>query len=127
MLTNGSTFIGNFLNGLPHGLGYLVFKNGSEFYGQFQRGKFHGFGMFRYKSGDKIEGYFDQGTPPRSGKQYFHYAENRLVKNKLQASFNLVKQKWRILSCLRDSLLWQECSDPAIQEQCTKGSFKTGN
>lgn len=76
---NGSSYVGEFLSGKPHGKGILYFSNGNkyighwassyregegrfvyaeghEYRGQFLRDAFHGYGVMTYANGDRYEG-----------------------------------------------------------------------
>lgn len=59
---NGSKYVGNFKNGLPHGShGTYYFPNGDEYSGDFEGGLFSGLGAYRYKGGGVYSGGWKAG------------------------------------------------------------------
>ena len=47
---------GNVENGVPNGLGYLIYPNGSRYLGSWKKGKMNGQGSFTYPNGEKYVG-----------------------------------------------------------------------
>ena len=47
---------GNVENGVPNGLGYLIYPNGSRYLGSWKKGKMSGQGSFTYPNGEKYVG-----------------------------------------------------------------------
>ena len=43
-------------NGVPNGLGYLIYPNGSRYLGSWKKGKMNGQGSFTYPNGEKYVG-----------------------------------------------------------------------
>ena len=43
-------------NGVPNGLGYLIYPNGSRYLGNWKKGKMSGHGSFTYPNGEKYVG-----------------------------------------------------------------------
>ncbi len=50
---------GDIKNGVPHGIGQIVFNDGSMYVGRFKDSKFSGFGIRIYEDQSKYEGYFE--------------------------------------------------------------------
>nr|XP_014343178.1 PREDICTED: MORN repeat-containing protein 4 isoform X2 [Latimeria chalumnae] len=59
--TDGSSYLGQFENGLFNGCGVLAFPEGSRYEGEFVQGKFQGVGIFTRHDGMKFEGEFKSG------------------------------------------------------------------
>ena len=55
---NRKEYEGNWVDGLMHGDGRLLYKNGDEFTGKFENGKKNGQGIFIYENGNKCKGQF---------------------------------------------------------------------
>lgn len=91
---NGSSYVGEFMDGKPHGKGILYFSNGNkyighwagsyregegrfvyseghEYRGQFLRDAFHGFGVMSYANGDRYEGNWAFDRPEGQGIYFF--------------------------------------------------------
>ena len=47
---------GSIENGVPNGLGYLIYPNGSRYLGSWKNGKMNGQGTFTYPNGEKYVG-----------------------------------------------------------------------
>lgn len=78
-LSGGRYYVGEFLNGVPHGRGHMLHNvdkrfqysdligsilqhGGSKFYdGLFENGQYHGFGQLTYPNGQKLTGEFKRG------------------------------------------------------------------
>ena len=59
---NGTTYVGNFVNGKMHGKGTFTYSDGATYVGEFKNGKEHGVGTFRcWQHGSKYEGEFKYG------------------------------------------------------------------
>ncbi|KAG7260192.1 hypothetical protein CRUP_031434 [Coryphaenoides rupestris] len=58
---DGTTYTGQFQNGLFHGSGVLLFTDGSRYEGEFAQGKFQGTGVFGRYDGMMFEGEFKSG------------------------------------------------------------------
>eukprot|EP00062_Callorhinchus_milii_P024847 gi/632985193/ref/XP_007909542.1/ PREDICTED: MORN repeat-containing protein 4 isoform X2 [Callorhinchus milii] len=58
---DGSSYVGQFENGLFSGCGSLFFCDGSRYEGEFMQGKFQGVGVFTRYDGMKFEGEFKMG------------------------------------------------------------------
>ncbi|KAK3697019.1 hypothetical protein QZH41_002921 [Actinostola sp. cb2023] len=61
VLTDGTKFVGHFINGFCDGPGLLKFPDGTSYAGQFAQGKYNGFGTFTRSDGMKYEGEFANG------------------------------------------------------------------
>uniref|UniRef100_W5N577 MORN repeat-containing protein 4 n=1 Tax=Lepisosteus oculatus TaxID=7918 RepID=W5N577_LEPOC len=59
--SEGTSYTGQFENGLFSGCGVLVFPDGSRYEGEFVQGKFQGVGVFTRFDGMKFEGEFKGG------------------------------------------------------------------
>ncbi|MBN3294478.1 MORN4 protein, partial [Polypterus senegalus] len=59
--SDGTTYAGQFENGLFNGRGVLTFSDGSRYEGEFSQGKFQGVGVFTRFDGMKYEGEFKSG------------------------------------------------------------------
>jgi len=68
IMTDGSTYEGDFQDGRPQGKGKLIMADGSTYEGDFQDGKFHGKGKLIVVSGETYEGDFQDGLPHGKGK-----------------------------------------------------------
>ncbi len=55
VLSDGSKYSGEFLNGFYSGHGVLELSNGSHYEGGFELGKFHGYGVFQREDGMLFE------------------------------------------------------------------------
>eukprot|EP00794_Sanderia_malayensis_P011013 gene11013-12177_t len=60
-LTDGSKYVGKFLDGLFDGLGVLTFADGTTFQGEFSRGKYNGYGVYMRCDKMQFEGKFSEG------------------------------------------------------------------
>ncbi len=92
---SGNRYVGDFLEGKPHGRGILYFANGNkylgnwsknyrdgegkfifseghEYQGQFRLNAFHGKGVMRFANGDRYEGDWLRNQPNGFGKYAFH-------------------------------------------------------
>ena len=49
---------GDVENGVPNGLGFLIFPSGSKYFGEWKDGKPNGLGILTYRYGTKYEGDF---------------------------------------------------------------------
>ena len=58
-------------NGVPNGLGVLIFTNGNKYVGEFKDGKEHGQGTFTYPNGEKYVGEFKDGKEHGQGTLTF--------------------------------------------------------
>ena len=47
------TYVGEVVNGLPHGKGHFIWNNGSSYYGDFLEGQMTGKGTITYENGEK--------------------------------------------------------------------------
>lgn len=72
ILSNGKYYEGDFVAGLPQGLGVLAFPNGDEYYGNFHQQYQHGKGRMRFANGDEYLGDFYENTMQGNGTM--HYA-----------------------------------------------------
>jgi hypothetical protein len=93
--SNGSRYIGNFVDGRAHGKGIIYFNNGNkyighweddvrqgegrfvfneghEYRGGFRQNKFYGKGVMNYANGDQYVGQFRNNQPNGLGKYTFH-------------------------------------------------------
>lgn len=64
--SDGSTYIGDFLNGRAHGIGTIKFANGNLYEGTLKNGTLNGRGVLTWVNGDHYEGDFVDGK--RTGK-----------------------------------------------------------
>ena len=53
---DGSKYVGEVSNGVPHGQGTYTFANGDKYIGEWKNFLYHGQGMFTYASGEKYVG-----------------------------------------------------------------------
>ena len=58
---------GDVENGVPNGLGFLIFPNGDKYVGEFKDGKIHGQGTYTSPHGTKYVGEFKDGLPNGQG------------------------------------------------------------
>ena len=69
----GDKYIGEVINGKPHGEGTYLYANGDKYVGEFVNDKRHGQGTYTWASGDKyVGGYFND---QRQGSGTFTYAD----------------------------------------------------
>jgi len=66
----GDNYVGDFLNGRPHGTGIYVYTSGDRYEGEFRNGLPNGKGTYIYKNDDRLEGTFKDGLIV-SGKVIF--------------------------------------------------------
>ena len=73
--TKGLTsYVGEFKNGLPDGLGTFTYSDGATYHGYFKVGKEHGFGTFRcWQHGSEYVGEFKNGE--KDGKGLYTYPD----------------------------------------------------
>ena len=64
---DGSSYEGEVLDGLPHGIGRRVYSNGSWYAGEWQSGQRQGWGVSQ-TGGERYEGLWAQGVPVGVGK-----------------------------------------------------------
>lgn len=65
---DGTTYEGEFLNGVPHGQGIVLYQNGDHYAGAWYRHKPNGSGKMEYASGDMLEGMWQDGQFMRGNK-----------------------------------------------------------
>ncbi len=58
---NGSVYIGDVREALPHGVGEMFYENGDYYQGDFFYGKYDGYGVYMYAIGASYEGFFSYG------------------------------------------------------------------
>ena len=74
---NGIYYIGEMLNGIPHGKGIIYYKNGNIKYdGEFVNGKFEGNGKYIYENGEYYIGQWLNGN--RHGKGIYYYKNGNI-------------------------------------------------
>ena len=61
VLNDGTKYMGQWMNGLCHGLGIMVFSDGSKYEGNFIGGKYNNLGVFTRCDQMKYEGEFKDG------------------------------------------------------------------
>ena len=66
--SDGSKYIGDFVNGKMSGKGKYIWKDGSYYEGDFVDGNFQGYGVRVYPSGSRYEGYWVNDLPSGKGK-----------------------------------------------------------
>jgi len=67
-LEKGKKYMGEFMNGMPHGQGICEFANGDKYVGEFRQGKCEGYGILTYANGDKFVGKFMDNRVTDEGK-----------------------------------------------------------
>lgn len=77
---DGSVYVGEFCNGLAHGVGTLRFANHSEYCGSFFKAKFCGLGRFVLPNRDIIYGEFFDGKVEGRGNKSVKCLKNILLK-----------------------------------------------
>ena len=60
---NGDKYVGDVVNGLPHGQGTYTRSNGQKYVGEFKDGKKHGQGIFAFPDGYQYIGEWRDGKP----------------------------------------------------------------
>ena len=65
-VTEGLKYVGDFNNGLPHGVGIFISNDGTEFQGTFNKGQFEK-GIFTYTNGDTYSGSWKNNKRHGSG------------------------------------------------------------
>lgn len=77
VLNNGASgkYEGDYVNGLYHGVGKLIFSDGSIYKGSFREGVIQGEGTMYYSSGEIYIGTWENGL--RSGKGELHWPDGR--------------------------------------------------
>ena len=66
--SNGSKFMGCFVDGEAHGDGTMFYANGDQYIGQFHRGHLSGRGVLKYARGETFDGNFLNGFQYGEGK-----------------------------------------------------------
>lgn len=65
---NLTSYVGEFKNSLPDGLGTFTYSDGATYHGYFKAGKEHGFGTFRcWQHGSEYVGEFKNGKKDGQG------------------------------------------------------------
>ncbi len=67
------SYVGQFFEDLPHGLGQYLWSAGHRYTGSYRLGAPHGQGVFITSVGDTYEGDFANGLP--NGRGEFRYGE----------------------------------------------------
>ncbi|NIQ03448.1 MAG: hypothetical protein GWM98_26310, partial [Nitrospinaceae bacterium] len=87
LFAEGNRYIGEFVNGKPHGQGILTFTNGDQYEGGFMADVMEGFGTYTAANGDRFVGEFKNGQPhgqgvhiTAAGKEYPGLWENGYLK-----------------------------------------------
>ena len=79
---NGDRYVGEILDGIPHGYGTYIFANGNKYVGNFKDGKSHGYGTLTYGKGEwegeKYVGNFKDGNMHGYGT-YIHANGSKYV------------------------------------------------
>ena len=73
---NGAKYNGEFEFDKPHGKGVLYNSNGEKYDGEWKKGKHHGKGIFNYLDGSQYKGSFKDGM--RHGKGIYHYSNGEI-------------------------------------------------
>ena len=69
--TNGDSYFGQLINGVPSGFGTYDFKkSGDKYEGYFFDGLRHGSGKYTFKNGSYFIGYYKNGKRDGTGKEY---------------------------------------------------------
>ncbi|MBF0345300.1 MAG: hypothetical protein HQL06_13855 [Nitrospirae bacterium] len=71
VLSDGSKYAGEMLDGKPSGRGTLNYPDGTKYVGEFRRGVPNGRGTICYNSGEEYEGEVYDGKPGGEGILYF--------------------------------------------------------
>lgn len=78
-------YVGNRLNGKPHGKGTYEYKTGRKYVGNWSNGKMHGHGNLRYQNGGRFVGTFSNGNSytgmhyTASGKKIRQWEKGEIV------------------------------------------------
>ena len=64
-------YVGEFMDGKEHGLGYLIYPYGSRYLGSWKNGKMNGQGIFTYPNGEKYVGEWKDGKEHGQGTTTF--------------------------------------------------------
>ena len=59
---DGTKYVGDFKDGLPHGEGKVVYLNGEAYEGEMANGQFDGYGTLQLVNGTEVVGYWSKGT-----------------------------------------------------------------
>jgi hypothetical protein len=71
----GGTYIGEVVDGLPHGQGTWTYPNGNKYVGEYKNGKKNGKGTYTWPDGHKYVGEFKDGK--RHGQGTYTWADGR--------------------------------------------------
>ncbi len=71
-----SMFVGEVINGLPHGQGTVTFSNNAEYVGEFRDGQFNGQGTYTFPDGAKYVGYWLNGL--KNGQGTYTFPDGRV-------------------------------------------------
>ena len=63
LTSNGGKYVGEIVDGLPHGYGTMISPVDVKYKGMFKYGKLHGVGTITFPNGDKVEGNYRKGIP----------------------------------------------------------------
>ncbi len=72
-MSDGSSYEGQFLDGLRHGHGLYTYTNGNRYEGAFENDKRHGQGIYHYEDNERYEGESVEGK--REGIGIYHYSD----------------------------------------------------
>jgi len=76
---NGTSYIGGYQNGLPHGIGVLTYAGGDKYEGEFSFGEISGRGKYTYADGSFYEGEFEQSRPNGLGSYTYTALNGKTV------------------------------------------------
>lgn len=68
---SGSTYYGEWKDGLFSGFGILDLASGNQYQGEFLNDEYHGVGTYTWTNGDRFEGEFADGARNGQGSMYF--------------------------------------------------------
>ncbi len=67
LFANGNTYTGHWEKSIKQGEGEMTFASGESYRGQFKANRFHGYGVYLFKNGDRYEGYWKEDKPHGEG------------------------------------------------------------
>ena len=75
---SGDIFTGQVMDGMPNGLGKVLYVDGDVYEGQFLSGVPNGMGTMKYLDDDFYQGMFEDGQP--NGQGIIKYADGKIYK-----------------------------------------------
>jgi hypothetical protein len=129
MLNNGATYLGQFMHGLKHGRGRMVFPDGSVFEGIFKKDLFDGFGRLVTADACMYEGewsnHLQTGNGVERGEEGTKY-EGEFLDNKYHGWGQLESKPWAYSGYFKGGLFEGEGTLQFPDKSTYQGAFLQG-